>query len=61
VTLSSGETLDANGIRDAVMGLGAAEQRRKVADEIRRRQEELNIPVLFDWLRTLDHEAEEES
>lgn len=61
VRLSSGDELDANGIRDVVMGAGAAEQRKKVVDEIRRRQEELNIPVLFDWLRTASYEEEEES
>ena len=51
VRLSSGETLDADGIRDAVLGAGAAEQRRKVREEIRRRREELGIPLLEELLR----------
>jgi transcriptional regulator with XRE-family HTH domain len=58
VRLSSGDKLDADAIRDVVMGAGAAEQRRKVADEIRRRQKELNIPLLFDWLRAAGYEEE---
>jgi transcriptional regulator with XRE-family HTH domain len=59
VRLSSGETLDADGLRDTVLGAGAAEQRRKVQEEIQRRQEELGIPLLVDLLRTVSYEKED--
>lgn len=60
VRLSDGEELDADGIRDSVLGAGAAEQRRKVAEEISRRQEELGIPLLFETLRAWGYAQEEE-
>jgi transcriptional regulator with XRE-family HTH domain len=53
VVLPSGEELDADGIRDAVMGRGAAEQHRKVAEAAeaaRREAEELHMDRLWDFL-----------